>query len=207
MIMQTDSASHAASEACVYACTRVRTCVCVCSTHTSDCRRKGQQPDMVIMFVPCPTHQPVPVSVPDAASSEPPPRGRLLGSYRRSSHIPSRSQKAQRSHGAGSGTGPSLHLLAAATRFPALSQRRDKTSVISFFTQLRPLLLLPPVFSAWWEWATQRNKRVGQPWEGKEGQTNGATIILKRESEAPDKRGQERRSLGREEPGVCPCDQ
>lgn len=166
---------------CVHARAHVCACACVCSTHTSDCRRKGQQPDMVIMFVPCPTHQPAPVSVPDTASSEPPPRGRSLGSYWRSSHIPSPSQKAQRSHGAGSGTGPSLRLLAAAT----LSQRRDKTWVIPFFTQLRPLLLLPPVVSAWWEWATQRNKLVWQLCEGKEGQTNGATIIFKRESEAP----------------------
>lgn len=198
MIMQIDSAPHAASEACVYVCRRA--CVCVSSTHTSDCRRKGQQPDMVIMFVPCPTHQPAPVS----RHREDDGAARTVAA-----HLSPRRPRKRKGVTA---------LAAVLVQAPACWQpppvsRHCRSSVIKpwwffFFTQLRPPLLLSPVVSAWWErsnagkqasLAALRRKRRPDKWRNNN---------FWRES--PRRRGngdRSERSWGRGEPSVGPCDQ
>lgn len=80
------------------------------STYTSDCRRKGQQPDMATMFVLI-LRTSLRVSGSNSQwNNKLSLRQVSHGSYLSSSHIPSLSQKAHRSHHAGSLTDPSLRI-------------------------------------------------------------------------------------------------
>lgn len=80
------------------------------SAYTSDCRRKGQQPDMATMFVLI-LRTSLRVSRSNSQwNNKHSLRQVSYGSYLWSSHIPSLSQKAHRSHHSGSFTDPSLRI-------------------------------------------------------------------------------------------------
>lgn len=94
-------------------CARACVCVCMCvrvsltSAHASDCRRKGQQPDMVIAFVLI-LRTSLCASESNSPTGKHSPRQVSHCSCLWSSHIPLLSQKSHRSHRAGRNTGPSL---------------------------------------------------------------------------------------------------
>lgn len=99
---------------CILVCVCVLVCTCtrvsLTPAPTSDCWRKGQQPDMAIMFVFILRTSLCVSGSNSQQNNKPSLRQVSHGSYLWSSHIPSLSQKAYKSHHTGRYTDLSLRI-------------------------------------------------------------------------------------------------